>query len=324
MWFYRRDQQIKDFRSKTHQNARSGHIWLKNKDLDLVIKRLRTVRIKIDTTFFKSFKSAIKSKSVKDSLKLIKIGKKDIPNYQIIWNRLENYIQKSDFENKVFLQTVKTLYHPFYYLNLGMQKRATYQTKSNIGLKKIFLLFGGYRNTIESTLNISFSDQMNRIKVVGHSSKKTHFEGDFEYQVDDFGQLTYSKNHSNASKSYLRNLSTAFARPDHQNYENFSGIKKVYMSPNRFVKKDFIDLEIEFSFDQLESIDDIPLLRLNFILKEQIKDKTDSLQVYGKGYTLLFPWGVVRDFDTTIRFKFKALGFNLFRGRVSEELNYLP
>ncbi|MCJ8347256.1 hypothetical protein MJH12_17075, partial [bacterium] len=128
---------------------------------------------------------------------------------------------------------------------------------------------------------------------------------------------------ANINAAYLKNLSASFARPTHNDYAKYIGLKKVYMNPNRFFKKDNLELEFHLEFDKLVMEDEVPLLKLKFSFKEKPADRRDSLQVHGNGSTLLFPWGTVKDFKTTVKFRFKALGFNILKGVIKEELEYI-
>lgn len=323
MWFLQRAQQIKSLQKANLQKDRIGHVWLKSQDIMRVVTKLKPVKKQIVKSFYLQLKNAIENKNKNAILELIEIGKKEVPKFEIIWNKLLLHTNAEEFDHSGFKQAYKSLLYPYYYLNLDIQKNARYEATSKINLKKVFLIFGGFRNTITSILSASFSNQLNILDVKGSTSKKYEFEGIYEYKLDDFGVLKSFKNNTNVSNTYLKNLSSAFARPSHQNFEQFTGVKRVYMTPSKFFKKDHLDLQITFNFDQLISDNELPLLKLNFTMKELAKDRKDSLQVYGKGSVLLFPWGVVKDFKTHVKFKFKALGFNLFRGQVQEQLKYI-
>lgn len=323
MWFLQRAQQIKSMQKAKLQKDRIGHVWLRTSDIDKVIKKIKPVKKQITQSFYKQLQDAITNKNKLQVLDLIHIGKREVPKFEIIWNKLLLHTTAGEFDSDGFKKAYRSLLHPYYYLNLDMQNKAKYEATSKVNLKKIFLVFGGFRNTITSVLKASFANDLNILDVKGKTSKKYEFEGLYEYKLNDFGALSGFKNKTNVSNTYLKNLSSAFARPNHQKYEEFTGIKRVYMTPSKFFKKDHLDLQITFTYDRFILENDLPLLKLNFTMKELPKNRRDSMQVYGKGSVLMFPWGVVKDYETLVKFKFKALGFNLFRGQVSEQLKYV-
>ncbi|PCJ15559.1 MAG: hypothetical protein COB02_17890 [Candidatus Cloacimonadota bacterium] len=322
MWFLQRASHIKGFLSTKKQKYRTGHVWLRNQELQKVLSQLKPISKQIKKSFYKQFKSAIKTKNTTQALSLISQGQSEVPKFEVIWSKLKDSIQANSFDHPSFKKALKSLLYPYYFLNLNIQKQAKYKATSDIALAKIFLIYGGYKNTTESILNIIFSDEINLLNIKGHTLKY-EFSGDFNYKLNSYGKLIQYKSVANINSAYLKNLSTIYARPNHSNFEEFNGIKKIYMTKSKFFKKDNLELQMEFEFDSIQSIDDLPLLKLNFLLKEKPEDKKDALRVYGKGYTLLFPWGIVKDFKTTVKFRFKALGFDLFKGRVTEKIEYI-